>query len=76
MKYIGSKRRITGEILPIMLDEKFYEWCEVTVTKGHKVFVSEYQMPSEFKCVWVKGLTNSMHQTKTKRVTERLFTLE
>ena len=55
--------------------DKFYAWCIEMASKGHKVFVSEYQMPSEFRCVWEKEITNSMHQTITKKATERLFTL-
>lgn len=55
--------------------EKFYEWCRQMTRKGHKVFVSEYWMPEDFKCVWQKELTNSMHPTKTKKPIEKLFTL-
>jgi DNA adenine methylase len=52
---------------------KFYKWCEEMTTKGHTVYVSEYYMPSEFKCVWSKEVTNSMHTTNTSKPTERLF---
>lgn len=55
--------------------ENFYIWCMEMARRGHKVFVSEYQMPSEFKCIWEKEITNSMHQTITKRPVERLFTI-
>jgi len=56
--------------------ENFYIWCMEMARRGHKVFVSEYQMPSEFRCVLEKEITNSMHQTITKRPVERLFTIE
>ena len=55
--------------------EGFYVWCMEMARRGHKVFVSEYQMPSEFRCVWEKEIVNSMHQTITKRPVERLFTI-
>lgn len=55
--------------------DNFYIWCMEMANKGHKVFVSEYQMPSEFTCIWEKEITNSMHQTVTKRPVERLFTI-
>lgn len=54
--------------------EKFYDWCVFMKNKGHKVFISEYEMPSDrFECVWNKKVTNSLHQTNTKRPTEKLF---
>ena len=54
----------------------FYEWCRLMKYHGHRVFVSEYWMPSDFKCVWEKQVTSSLTQnTGAKRNTERLFTL-
>lgn len=55
--------------------ENFYIWCMEMKARGHKVFVSEYQMPSEFTCVWEKRITNSLSPNKTVRPVERLFTL-
>lgn len=55
--------------------ERFYDWCRLMANKGHKVFVSEYYMPEDFKCIWSKEITNAMHQTNTKKPVERLFTL-
>lgn len=55
--------------------DRFYDWCRAMTRAGHKVFVSEYWMPEDFKCVWSKEITNSMHPTKTKRAVEKLFTL-
>lgn len=43
--------------------------------RGHKVFVSEYDMPSGFTCIWQKEITNSLAMTKTTRPTEKLFTI-
>ena len=44
---------------------KFFEWCRIMSKNGHVVFVSEYQAPDDFDCVWQKEITNSMNQTKT-----------
>lgn len=55
--------------------EKFYTWCRALKDDGHTVFVSEYEMPSDFKCVWKKEVTNSLNPTLTKKPTEKLFTL-
>ena len=27
---------------------------------GHKIFVSEYSMPDDFKCVWQKEIVSSL----------------
>ena len=56
--------------------ERFYIWCMEMVRRGHKVFISEYQMPQEFRCVWEKEVTNSLNQNITKRPVERLFTID
>jgi DNA adenine methylase len=39
--------------------------------EGHKVFVSEYNAPSDFKCVWRQELTNNLN---LKKAVEKLFT--
>jgi len=53
--------------------DKFWEWCRTMEQLGHQVFISEYQAPEDFTCVWEKEITNSMNQTNTKRPTEKLF---
>ena len=55
--------------------EMFYNWCRAMKEDGHTVFVSEYQMPSDFKCIWQKEVTNAMNLTSTKKPIEKLFTL-
>lgn len=55
--------------------EKFYDWCRQKKSEGYRVFVSEYEMPEDFKCVWSKEVTCAMNQTKTKKPTEKLFAL-
>lgn len=55
--------------------ERFYDWCREKHAEGYRIFVSEYEMPDDFKCVWQKQVTNSMNQTITKKPIEKLFTL-
>lgn len=55
--------------------ERFYEWCREMKKSGNTIFVSEYQMPDDFKCVWEKEVTNAMNPTITKKPVEKLFTL-
>ena len=51
----------------------FWEWCRGMTKDGHKVFISEYNAPSDFTCIWSKETTNSMNTTKTYKPTEKLF---
>jgi len=39
--------------------EQFYQWCIDNRTK-HRIFVSEYFMPSEFVCIWEKEIASSL----------------
>ena len=70
--YKGTKQYSTSKNFDY---ERFYNWCRLMANKGHKVFVSEYYMPEDFKCIWSKEITNAMHQTNTKKPVEKLFTL-
>lgn len=57
--------------------EEHWQWCRDMSDKGHKVFVSEYQAPDDFICIWEKGVTSSMRANSevsgAKLSTERLF---
>lgn len=70
--YKGTKQYETSKDFDY---ERFYDWCREMKAKGHTIFVSEYQMPEDFKCIWQKEITNAMHQTNTKKPIEKLFTL-
>jgi len=52
----------------------FWQWCRKMSKKGHKVFISEYNAPGDFKSVWVKQIVSSLtKQTGSKKGTEKLF---
>jgi len=56
--------------------DKFYDWCREKHKEGHTVFVSEYEMPDDFICVWSKKVNSSLTKdTGSKQAVERLFTL-
>jgi DNA adenine methylase len=55
--------------------EEFWEWCRLMKLQGHQIFISEYQAPCDFICVWEKEVTNSMNTTLTYKPIEKLFTL-
>ncbi|MDM8534753.1 DNA adenine methylase [Clostridiaceae bacterium HSG29] len=54
--------------------DKFYQWCIEKHNEGHQVFISEYYMPSDFKCVWQKEVNSSLTKdTGSKKNVEKLF---
>ena len=57
--------------------ERFYQWCRDRHNEGHKVFVSEYNMPDDFICVWSKEVKMNMSKRSNTDVrVEKLFTLK
>jgi DNA adenine methylase len=52
---------------------QFWDWCRQKAKEGHIVFVSEYNAPNDFKCVWSKTLTCDLAKSDKDR-TEKLFT--
>ena len=54
---------------------EFWEWCENRVREGYKVFVSEYNAPADWQCVWKKEVNNSLTKNTGAKVgIEKLFT--
>jgi len=54
--------------------DKFWQWCRDKSKEGHSVFVSEYNAPNDFECVWEKETTSSLTKdTGSKKAVERLF---
>lgn len=52
----------------------FWRWCRVMSAQGHTVFVSEYNAPEDFTCLWEGRLASSLTKnTGSKRATEKLF---
>jgi DNA adenine methylase len=57
--------------------EDFWQWCRDKVSEGHRVFISEYNAPDDFKCVWQQELNVSVAKSgKHKKATEKLFVHE
>ncbi|MDC0637476.1 DNA adenine methylase [Flavobacteriaceae bacterium] len=54
--------------------DEFWEWCREKVKEGHKVFISEYNAPADFVCVWQQELGVSVSKTGSHKIaTEKLF---
>jgi DNA adenine methylase len=55
---------------------RFYNWCRYQKSQGHNIFISEYAMPDDFKCVWEKETINGFGiESNSKKGTEKLFTI-
>ena len=56
---------------------EFWEWARAKSKEGHKVFVSEYKAPEDFKCVWERETKSSLSANGksggNKLSTEKLF---
>jgi DNA adenine methylase len=54
--------------------DEFWQWCRIKESEGHAVFVSEYDCPTDFTCLWEKEVSSSLTKnTGSKRSIERLF---
>ena len=70
--YRGTSSYVTAKNFD---HDRFYDWARQVKRDGHTVYISEYNMPGDFTCVWQKTITNSVNPTKTYQATERLWTI-
>lgn len=57
--------------------DKFWDWCREMGDRGHIIFVSEYNAPDDFECVWQKEIVSSLTKdTGSKSGIEKLFKLK
>lgn len=53
--------------------KEFWEWCR-KMSKKHYVYISEYNAPDDFICIWQKEQVSSLTKnTGNKRAIEKLF---
>lgn len=71
--YKGTKQYSTSKNFN---HNEFWQWCRYMTKDGYSVFVSEYQAPEDFKCIWQKQVTNAMNTKNTYKPTEKLFVHE
>lgn len=57
--------------------EKFWQWCRDITKLGNRVFISEYNAPSDFKTIWEKEMKSSLKSNNKisgfKTSVEKLF---
>jgi len=51
----------------------FFDWCREQAQNGHVVFVSEYDAPDDFRCVWEKATKTHLNNREKLDRTEKLF---
>lgn len=54
--------------------DDFWQWCRDKANEGHKVFISEYNAPNDFECVWQKEVSNTLSKQNNFKNIEKLFT--
>lgn len=58
----------------------FWQWVRNVSQQGHRIFVSEYAAPSDFRCIWQKQLASSLSANGKSGgsviSTEKLFILD
>ena len=56
---------------------RFWSWARLMVSMGHKVFISEYNAPDDFVCVWKQEVKSSLSANGrgggSKASVEKLF---
>lgn len=52
---------------------EFWEWCRIKTREGHKLFVSEYNAPEDFECVWKMQVGTKLNRNKEQKRVEKLF---
>ena len=59
---------------------RFWNWARLMISEGHKVFISEYNAPDDFVCVWEQEVKSSLSANGkaggSKASTEKLFVHE
>ena len=55
--YQGTKQYSTSKDFN---HSNFWNWCREKAKQGHTVFVSEYNAPADFECVWQKEAKSSL----------------
>lgn len=60
--------------------DEFWGWCRSKSTQGHQVFISEYNAPADFECVYEKEVSSSLRAngivSGNKKSVEKLFLLK
>lgn len=77
--YKGTYSEIEGYGKLSFNHDEFWEWCRNMSKKGHSIYISEYNAPSDFKCIWSQEVKSSLSANGksggNKKSIEKLFTI-
>lgn len=52
----------------------FWNWCREKAKEDNTIFISEYNAPNDFECIWEKEIVSSLTKdTGSKKAVEKLF---
>jgi DNA adenine methylase len=72
--YEGTATYARNKEVSFTIDhDAFWQWCRDRAGEGHQVYVSEYNAPEDFICVWEKQVTRHCNGSKTDVMHEKLF---
>ena len=73
--YIDPPYEATTKYKDINFDYNyFWHWCRKMSKNGYKVYISEYNAPNDFECIYEKKIKSSLTKnTGSKEGIERLF---
>jgi len=67
-------RATKGKYKDDFIHNDFWQWCREKHKEGHTIYISEYEAPEDFKCIWEMKINQRMNNNvNTKANTERLF---
>lgn len=52
---------------------EFWQWCRDKHKEGHQIFISEYDAPGDFECIWQKEQRTNINSSGGFVATEKLF---
>lgn len=78
--YQGTYSEIEGYSSKTFDYDIFWNWVRAKGKEGHKIYISEYNAPSDFECIWSKEAKSSLSANGevggSKISIEKLFTIK
>lgn len=68
--YYGTKQYSTSKNFN---HDEFWQWCRDKSLEGHIVYISEYNAPDDFICVWEINTKSYMKPSRSQQTIEKLF---
>ena len=72
--YFGTASYVANDGAEAFDHQKFYDWCREK-SKTNPVFISEYQMPEDFECIYTFDRRQTLSKSQNKTKPEKVFYL-